>query len=81
MDFIRVTLFEKLESGKKPSELNSMPDYLLPLSGIKSLTPKPTTEDTYIINFCESYLPTNIGFTVGYAEARLPSDFINEINK
>jgi len=79
MDFIRVTLIEKHEKGKM-SERQKMSDYLLPVAGIKSVSPKHNESGVYIIDIVDGYYPNGILFTVGNAEAKLPEGFVRVIN-
>ena len=78
MDFIRVTLVEKYKEGKI-SDLKRMPEHLLPLDGILSVSPDFKKSGNYIINIIEHYKPKE-EFIVGHAEAELPNSFIKILN-
>jgi len=79
MDFIRVTLVEQYEKGKI-SELRKIPEYLLPILGISSISPNILKGgDYYIIHIIEHYKPKE-EFQIGHAEAKLPAGFIHQIN-
>jgi hypothetical protein len=82
MDFIKVTLMEKLDTGISISTRQSQPDYLLPITGIKSVRKKILSEsgNSYMIEIIESFKPNDVEFNVDYAEADLPKDFIRIIN-
>jgi len=79
MDFIRVTLIEKLDN-QKIADLKRLPEHLLPLSGIKSISKKIGTNNTYYIEIKDSYIPKGLDFIVGFAEAELPREFVRIIN-
>ena len=79
MDFIRVTLVEEWDKKGSPSKLRTMPEYLLPISGILSVAPILKNTGTHIIYIIEHYKPKE-EFIVGHAEATLPNGFINVIN-
>lgn len=84
MDFIEVTLSEKLIQGKKVAGLRSFKGYLLPISGIKTVAPSIKTEGWHSVNIIDSYVPTKdeIGYEVNnFAEVKLPNGFIKIINK
>ena len=70
MDFIRVTLVEKLETGMKVSEIKKEKDYLLPLDAIKSVSRNHTVENGWFINICDNYTP-DTNFKVAFAEAEI----------
>ena len=79
MDFIRVTLVEQYKEGKI-SGLRNIPEHLLPLSGISSISPNILKGgDNYIIHIIEHYKPKE-EFQIGHAEAKLPPGFIHQIN-
>lgn len=79
MDFIKVTLRENFASGKKITESGRLEGYLLPILAIQSIS-KNLMNDDYRIDIIDSYIPTNLEFTVHYAEAKLPDRFINVLN-
>ena len=79
MDFIKVTLRENFGNGKTVSESGRFENYLLPVLAIKSIY-KNLTDDDYRIEIIESYIPTDLEFTVHYAVATLPNRFINVLN-
>ena len=81
MDFIRVTLIEKLENGKKVSELQRIRDHFLPIQAIKYMQPHLTKEGVYVIEIIDSYKSDTKDFKLGFAEANnLPSGFYNVLN-
>ncbi|MBS1753594.1 MAG: hypothetical protein JST34_06050 [Bacteroidetes bacterium] len=79
MDFIRVTLVEEWNKKGSPSKLRTMPEHLLPVSGILSVAPSIKNPGTHIIHIIEHYKPKE-EFMVGHAEAKLPNGFIKVIN-
>lgn len=80
MEFIRVTLWEGLSSGKKISNLEKVENYLLPIYGIKSISEKVSEPGTYYIYICESHIPTDFEFIVDHAIAKLPNGFVDIVN-
>lgn len=70
MDFIRVTLVEKLESGMKVASIKKEKEYLLPLAAIKSISKRLTEDNVWIIYICSNYTP-DTDFKVGHAEAEI----------
>ena len=79
MDFIRVTLVEKLERGMKVAAIQREKEYLLPLAGIKSISRNPIVENGWHIHICDNYKPET-NFTVGHAEAVIPMALIRILN-
>ena len=80
MDFIRVTLVEKLESGKKVADIRRIHGYLLPANGILSVSPDHSKGDNnYLISIVKYYKPEE-EFVIGHAEAVLPTGYIKVIN-
>ena len=77
MDFIRVTLVEKLDK-QSVSDLKRMEGYLLPIAGIKSISHKKGS--LYHIDICDSYMPGGLNFTVAWAEAELSTAFVTILN-
>jgi len=82
MDFIRVTLVEKLDSGIRIENRQRKTDYLFPVNGIKSVKKDILSEsgNRYFITILDSFKPEDVEFNVGYAEADLPKDFIRILN-
>lgn len=78
MDFIKVTLLEKLDPGITIANRQRQADYLLPINAIKSVTKKDLSESSniYFIEILEYFKPDDVKFNVGHAEADLPTDFI-----
>ena len=79
MEFIRVTLVEEWNKKGSPSNLRKIPEHLLPISGILSISPDLLNPENHIIHIVEHYKP-NEGFTIGHAEAKLPNGFIKLLN-
>jgi hypothetical protein len=82
MDFIKVTLFQKLDPGITIANRQKQAGYLLPVNAIKSITKKDVAEssNSYSIVILESFRPDDVEFNVGRAEAELPTDFIQVKN-
>jgi hypothetical protein len=80
MDFIRVTLIEKWDKRSKPSQLRKIPDHLLPVSAIKSISPSLTKDRIYVIDIINHFKPTGEDFEIGNAEAELPNGFVKVIS-
>lgn len=78
MKFISVTLIGEIKG--RVSQTKKMPDYLLAVNAIKSVSKSLIKEDVYLIYICENYTPTNAGFSVSHAEAKLPNGFVKVIN-
>jgi hypothetical protein len=78
MDFIKVTLLEKLDLGTTIANRKRKADYLLPVNAIKSVTKKDLSESSniYYIEILKYFKPDDVEFNVGRAEAELPTDFI-----
>lgn len=83
MEFIKVTLHQSstsLQHGEKFSDLQQFENYLLPIAGIKYIEETQTEPGIYHIEICESHRPTDLGFEVGYAKAKLSKSFFNVVN-
>ena len=79
MDFIRVTLVEKLDK-QSVSDPKRMEGYLLPVAGIKSISHKTGSKNIYHIDICDNYMPSGLNFTVAWAEADLSTGFVSILN-
>ena len=78
MDFIKVTLFQKLDPGITIANMQKQAGYLLPVNAIKSVTKKmdvAESSNSYSIVILESFRPDDVDVNVSHAEADLPSDF------
>lgn len=81
MDFIKVTLLEKIDANVKLSSRQMKAGYLLPVNAIRSLFRKESSGgNDYWIEILDSFRPIDAGFNVGHAEAILPPDFITVVN-
>jgi hypothetical protein len=81
MDFIKVTLLEKIDADVNVSSRQMKADYLLPVNAIRSLFRKESSESNeYWIEILDGFRPIDAGFNVGHAEAILPPDFITVLN-
>lgn len=80
MDFIDVTLEQKLEPGKKHSELKKM-GYTISLNGIIGIHSDLTKEDVYYIDVADAFLPKGIPFKIGRIEAKLSKSFVKVLNR
>lgn len=80
MDFIRVTIFEEVRPGVSEMNRERLSDYILPVSGIKSISPKITEPGRYIIALKQDYIPDDLEFRYGSAEAILPNRIVNILN-
>ena len=83
MDFISLTLFERLEKAVRMSNRQRYKGYLLSTNAIKSIAPKPTSEtgNTYFIEVAKGFEPEGVLFEVGKIEAELPKSLIRILNE
>lgn len=80
MDFIIVTLKEKITTGKRVSSLQKQINYYLPVAGIKSISKSVVGDDIYNIGICDNYRPDEIPFEIGQVQAKLRPNFINVVS-
>ena len=80
MQFLLVTLCEKLDIHHGAPEQKREEGYLLPVHAIKTIQ-YDLFEKAYRIYIAEPYLPKAEGFDVAYALAKMDDSLITVVNK